>query len=77
MPDTMIDEQDRKQIIEEIKQYFYEERDVDMGDFAAGFTLDFFIDLLGPKIYNKGVDDSQKYISDKLLDLDALKKFIR
>lgn len=34
--------------------------------------LDFFINELGPFIYNQGVEDARVYIKDKLEDLYAL-----
>lgn len=33
--------------------------------------LDFILQKVGPKIYNKGVNDSRKWFQDKFEDLDA------
>lgn len=55
-----------------IAEYFSKERDEDLGDLATGLILDFFIQELGPSIYNQGVEDARIYIKDKLEDLYAL-----
>lgn len=62
----------KDQIISEIKRYFSEERNEDMGDLAATLFLDFLIDHVGPAFYNQGIKDSISYMSDKVDDLYAL-----
>ncbi|MGO1368224.1 MAG: DUF2164 domain-containing protein [Senegalia sp. (in: firmicutes)] len=64
---------DKKQVMtEKIKVYFLKERDEDLGDLAAELILNFFLEELAEDIYNKGIDDSYTYMSDKLQDLFAL-----
>lgn len=55
-----------------IKDYFAKERDEDLGDLASLLLLDFFIEELGPYLYNQGVEDAYAYIKDKTEDLFAL-----
>lgn len=55
-----------------IVEYFDKERDEDLGDLASQLILDFFVEELGPSIYNQGVEDSYTYTRDKLEDLFAL-----
>lgn len=55
-----------------IKNYFYTERDEDLGDLAAALILDFFIEKLAPEFYNQGIYDSNKYMYDKAEDLLTL-----
>lgn len=62
------------EMIQSIKNYFYNERDEDLGDLAASMILDFFIEKLAPEFYNLGVAESYKYISDKLEDLFEIQK---
>ncbi|WP_425449349.1 DUF2164 domain-containing protein [Dethiothermospora halolimnae] len=65
---------DRKEnMIKEIKRYFFQERDEDLGDLAATMVLDFFIKELAPQIYNQGIEDAYSYITDKIEDLHAIK----
>lgn len=55
-----------------IEEYFREERDEDLGELASILMVDFFIEELGPFIYNQGVEDAHVYIKDKVEDLFAL-----
>jgi uncharacterized protein (DUF2164 family) len=65
---------EKKQMIDEIIAFFDKERDEDIGILAAELVLDFFLDNLGKKIYNKGIDDAYVFINDKLQDIYALEK---
>jgi len=62
----------KKDMIGEIKKFFLEEKDEDLGDLGALLILDFFIEKLGPQIYNQGLDDAHLFISEKLEDLYGL-----
>ncbi|WP_353892945.1 DUF2164 domain-containing protein [Proteinivorax hydrogeniformans] len=64
----------KKNMIEEIKYYFQKERDEELGDLAAGLILDFFIEKIGPEIYNQGVYDSYQLMTDRVEDLLAIQK---
>lgn len=55
-----------------IEEYFRDERDEDLGELASILMVDFFIEELGPFIYNQGVEDAHVYIKDKVEDLFAL-----
>lgn len=62
----------KKQIISEIKRYFLEDRDENIGDLAATLLLDFLIENVGPVFYNQGIRDSILFMSDKVDDLYGL-----
>nr|WP_277717579.1 DUF2164 domain-containing protein [Priestia flexa]WEZ10301.1 DUF2164 domain-containing protein [Priestia flexa] len=64
----------KKVLIEEIQTYFLNERDEEIGELAAGLLLDFFIDKIAVEFYNLGVEDSYRYMSDRLEDLFAIQK---
>ena len=38
---------------------------------STGFLLDFFLDQIGPTIYNRAVGDAQALMQDKLIDIDG------
>lgn len=59
----------REQMIAEIKRYFINERDEELGDLAAGLFLDFIMEELAPEFYNQGVYDSCNYMKEKSEDL--------
>jgi uncharacterized protein (DUF2164 family) len=62
----------KKAMISAIKKYFSEERDEDLGDLGAQMILDFFIEKIGPDIYNQGLDDAHLYMNEKLEDMYGL-----
>lgn len=56
-------------MINEIKRYFSEERDEELGDLASNLILKFIVESLGPEFYNQGLYDAQKYMLDRCEDL--------
>lgn len=64
----------KKEMILAIKTYFLKERDEELGDLAASFIFDFFIEELAPHIYNQGVYDSYKYMGERTEDLLGILK---
>ena len=69
-----ISKEKREALKNEIKTYFYEERDEELGDLASNMILDFFMDKLAVEFYNQGIEDSYKYIIDKAEDLLGIQK---
>jgi len=64
---------ERTNIISQIKLYFSEELKQDIGQFDAGFLLDFFTEEIGPYYYNRGLLDAQAVIEEKVESIaDAL-----
>lgn len=64
----------RDEMISEIKEYFLNEREEELGDLASGLVLDFIIDKLANEFYNQGVYDSYKYMEDRIEDLLSIQK---
>ena len=61
----------RKELIAAIKSYFLEQHDEEIGDLKAGLLLDFFMEKLGPSVYNQAIKDAQAYFQQKVEDLDG------
>lgn len=61
----------KKQMLEEIKYYFKEERDEDLGIIGTENLYDFFLDLLGDTIYNQALDDAKKFYERKASDMES------
>lgn len=61
-----------KVIVAEVQSYFSKEYDDPIGELKAEMLVDFFINKLGPKIYNQAIDDANAFIHDKLVDLDSI-----
>jgi uncharacterized protein (DUF2164 family) len=62
----------RKRAIASIKQFATQELDLDPGDLKAGIILDFFLQELGPSVYNRAIQDAQTYMRDRTADLEAV-----
>lgn len=56
-------------ITKRIQLYFSEELKQDIGRFDAEFLLDFFSQEIGPYFYNRGLQDAQAVLSNKLDEL--------
>jgi len=65
-PDT------RKQAILSIKQYAAENLEQELGDLQAGLLLDYLLQEIGPSIYNQAVRDAQRYVEERLGDLEGV-----
>ena len=62
-----ISKQDRQQAMESLMRYAAENFDERMGNVGAGALLGFFLEEIGPLVYNQAVADVQ----ERLLARDA------
>jgi uncharacterized protein (DUF2164 family) len=60
----------RQQAISSIERYFRENMDEPVGNVAASGLLGFFVEEIGPAIYNKAVQDVQERMRVRLDELD-------
>jgi uncharacterized protein (DUF2164 family) len=60
----------RTQAIASIERYFQENMEEKIGNIAAGGLLGFFLEELGPLVYNKAVADVQERLQARIMDLD-------
>ena len=61
----------KKELVSDIKNFFSEELDQDIGDLKAEMVLAFMLKKIGAKIYNQGIADARKWFRDKFDDLDG------
>jgi uncharacterized protein (DUF2164 family) len=61
---------DRQQAIASIERYFLTHMDEKIGNLAAGALLGFFLEEVGPSIYNRAVADAQERLLLRVQDLD-------
>ena len=59
-------QEERDVICRKIQRYFHDELDQEVGQFDAGFLLDFFADEIGPYFYNRGLYDAQAILEARL-----------
>ncbi len=58
--------EERTILARKIKSYVVAELDLEIGDFDAGFLLDFFTKEIGPYFYNRGLYDAQALLSKRI-----------
>ena len=62
--------EDRQQTIASIERYFRENMEEKIGNIAASGLLSFFLEEVGPSVYNKGVADAQERLQARVAELD-------
>jgi uncharacterized protein (DUF2164 family) len=62
--------ENKDQIIDKIKDYFYNERSEEIGDLAAENLLDFVLKEIAPYLYNQGVKDAKVMVEQKMMSLE-------
>lgn len=60
----------RQQAVSSIERYFLEHMDEKIGNIAAGGLLGFFLQEIGPTIYNQAVADVQERLRLRVDELD-------
>ncbi len=72
---------ERAAIVQRIQKNFSEELEQEIGQFEAGFLLNFFADEIGSQFYNKGLQDAQAILRKRIDDIseaiDSLEKPVR
>lgn len=61
----------REQLIEDTCGLFREEFERELSPFQADRLVDFFLQRLGPPVYNQAVQDARAHLQLKLDDLDG------
>ena len=65
-----LSKEDRQQAIASIERYFRENMEEKIGNIAASGLLSFFLEEIGPSVYNKAVADAQERLQARLAELD-------
>lgn len=60
----------REQALRSIERYFEHHMDEPIGNIAAGGLLGFFLEEIGPLIYNQAVADVQERMQQRVAELD-------
>jgi uncharacterized protein (DUF2164 family) len=66
-----ISKQARADAIASIQRYFEENMTEPIGEMPAGLLLNFFLEEIGPAIYNQAIRDAQARIQQRVSDLDG------
>lgn len=60
----------RKEAVASIERYFKENMEERIGNIAAGALLNFFLEDIGPVIYNQAVADVQERLQARVAEVD-------
>lgn len=66
-----IPKQARIDAITSIQRYFQENLPEPIGDMPAGLLLNYFLEEIGPIVYNQAIADAQARIQHRLSDLEG------
>ncbi len=61
--------EEEKLAVLELIHYFEQEFDEEIGNLQGIMLLEFFLEKIGPAIYNQAVTDAQQYMNEKVEDL--------
>ena len=61
----------KAEILRRLTSLFASEFDEKLSPFRAEQILTFFLQNLGPALYNQAIQDARKYMAERLDDLDA------
>ncbi|HEY9102216.1 DUF2164 domain-containing protein [Chitinimonas sp.] len=65
-----ISKADHEQAVASLQRYAAEYLDEPLGNLAAGSLLQFFLEEIGPLVYNQAVADTQSYLQAKVMEVD-------
>jgi uncharacterized protein (DUF2164 family) len=65
-----LDKESRSAAIASIERYYKENFDEKIGNIAAAALLNFFIEEIGPSIYNKAVSEVQERLIARVTEVD-------
>ena len=66
-----LSEERRAALVAAIRAHFRDRHDEEMGELKASLILDFFVEQLGPPVYNQAIRDAHDFLQDKLVDLEG------
>jgi len=66
-----LEKEARAQAIASIQRYFEENLTEPIGNLPAGQLLDFFMEEIGPIIYNRAICDAQLRMQQRVMDLNG------
>ena len=75
MMNLELTKQARAAAVGSVQRYFEENFPEPIGNLPAGSLLDFFIEEIGPVIYNKAIADAQARMQQHVVDLNG--EFVR
>lgn len=66
-----LDDIRKQRLIAELVGFYLAEFDEEISPFRAEQLVDFFVNTLGPQVYNQAVQDARAFMQTRLDDLDG------
>ena len=66
-----LSKQVRDEAVGSIQQYFERNLPEPIGELAAGLLLNYFVEEIGPAIYNQAIADAQVRLQQRVMDLEG------
>ena len=66
MTDLKLTREEKQALVPRVQDYARAELDKELGDFEAEFLIDFFVDDLGPLLYNRALRDAQAVLHRRM-----------
>lgn len=73
-PTIELSKSETSRAIDRIKDYIQDAFDMDIGNLQASIFIDYLTEHIGPYYYNKGVEDSMRFMNEKTEELYLLMK---
>lgn len=71
-PPITIPDDARKLSVASIKRYFADQLDEEIGGLKADLLLDYFLEEIGPTVYNQAIADARAFFEQRAADLDGV-----
>jgi len=62
----------KEKAIEDIKNFFLNERNEEIGNLASSILLDFIIEKIASAFYNQGLEDAISFMKERVEDMYGL-----
>ena len=66
-----LSKQTRTEAIASLRHYFEENLPEPIGELAANLLLDYFLEEIGPVIYNQAISEAQQRLAQRVSDLEG------
>ena len=74
MKKMALSKENEQDALRRIREYYQREREETLSDFQAKFLLDFFLEEIGPYVYNLALADAHILMSERIEELYGLEK---
>jgi uncharacterized protein (DUF2164 family) len=61
----------RARLIPSLQRFFNDELELELSEMKVHLVLDYMLKELGPLVYNAAIKDAERFVSDRVADLEA------